>query len=74
MNVHTHDNLRTGKFPECMFDTIGDIRRQSYLGLHFHFRCTGLQLQLLKEPYSLFTSGITMLVVIHDVECNQFTV
>ena len=40
MNVHTHDYLRTGKFPEGMLDAVGNVRGKAHLRLHLDVRGT----------------------------------
>ena len=41
MNVHTHNNLRTGKLPEGMLDAVGNIRGEAHLCLYLDIGSTG---------------------------------
>ena len=74
MNVHTHDNLGTAKLTEGMLDAVGDVRSQANLSLHLYLAGAGRLLQFLKQSQSLFASGITVLVVIDNVECHQVAI
>ena len=74
MNVHTHDNLRTGKLTEGMLDAVGDVGCQTHLCLYFHIRCTGQLLEPLQQLQTILTRLVAFLVVVDHVECYQFTV
>ena len=74
MNVHTHDNLRTGKLTESMLDAVGDVGCQTYLRLYFHIRSTGQLLEPLQQLQTILARLVAFLVVVDHVECHQFTV
>ena len=74
MNVHTHDNLGAGKLAEGVLDAVGDVSSQANLSLHLYIAGAGSLLQFLKQSKSLFACGITVLVVIDNVECHQVAI
>ena len=41
MNVHTHNNLRTGKLPEGMLDAVGNVCGEAHLCLDLDIGSTG---------------------------------
>ena len=49
MYVHAHDDFRTTKLPEGMLDAIGDVCRQTYLGLYPDVGSACLSLQLFEQ-------------------------
>ena len=75
MDVHAHDNLRTGELAEGMLDAVGDVGGQTHLCLHLHIGGTGLLLQLFQQLQPLLHGAwLPFVVVIDHVEGHQSAV